>query len=144
MPPSTEAFTFDIPISFSIPLSQKGKAFYFSHSAVSGEEFGINEETHASCTVEASEPKCIDTGCSWILGANAKPEAKTPGRLCVFEQFGELGGEIEAEHIRLGNFLAAGGLGELGYGPAGTYLELETDGAAGLVTAVGAWAVTAS
>jgi hypothetical protein len=144
MPPTTAGFTFDIPISFSIPLAKNGNAFYLSSSAVGGEEFGINEETHASCAVDAGEPKCVDTGCRWTLGANSKPEAKTPGTLCMFEQFGELGGEIELGNIRRGGFLAAGGFGEVGYGPAGAYLELEKNSVAEAITAVGAWAVTAS
>lgn len=145
MPPLTGAISFQVPISFSIPLTKDGKtAFYFAANQVESEEFGVDSETHADCRVEAGEPKCVDTGCHWNLTGNSAPEAKLAGALCVFEQFGEMASEIELTEVRT-SFLVPGNPGERGYGPAGAYLQIEkkATGAPEAVTAAGAYAVTA-
>lgn len=145
VPPLAEAFTFQVPVSFSIPLAEEGdKAYFFSFQQVGGEEFGIEEGTGKPCFVEAGAPECIDTGCRWQLGTSAKPESKIPDTLCVFEQFGELGFLIEEGHADA-FLLAAGSFGEVGFGPAGSYLQIEKRSTATPtpVTANGAWAVTA-
>jgi hypothetical protein len=137
MAPTTDALNFDVPISFPIPLPKSGKAFFFTAEQVELEEFG--ENAGAKCIVEPGEPNCIDTGCRWKLNeADAKPEAKTSGTLCVFEQ--------EASFQTNWQVIKAPGepITAKVYGPAGALLVFIRDstGTAHLVDSFGVWAVT--
>jgi hypothetical protein len=144
VPPELEAFSFSVPISFPIPVAHEGheKAFYFTSSAVEAGEFGLEGEE--SCEVDASNPSCVDTGCSWELSGNAQPKSKTAGALCIFEQSGELNSLVGSGEARV-RIATPGNPGEPGYSPSGAYLEIEKGGTASPVqiTAVGTYAVTA-
>jgi hypothetical protein len=145
MPPINEQVTFQVPISFPIPLAKDGvnKGFYFSASQVGGEEFGVDSVTHKKCHVEPGAPTCVDTGCRWTLTGNSTPEAKA-GTLCVFEEFGEMNLEIELETVRT-RLQVPGNPGEEGYGPAGAYLVVEklNSGPSEAVSGAGVFAVKA-
>jgi hypothetical protein len=127
MPASEPGFAFQSTISFPIPLAEAGEAFYFDEEEVENEEF--------------------EHGCRWErlnesfeFNKDAKPEATTPGTLCVFEQFGSL------TRVRGPILKTPGDPEEEGFGPVGAYMEWEhtpTTGLAFPTTAVGVWAVTA-
>jgi hypothetical protein len=118
-----EFFELHVPISFPIPLKKAGDGtavFFFTEGKVENQEFGTS-------------------GCKWELGEpEAKPEATTPGTLCVFTQGGEL-------FNTTGPFIRPPGVGTPGYGPAGAVIVIPKDGSATLaeVSAYGTWAVTA-
>ena len=148
-PPLSEDLSFQIPISFSIPVAKSGKAYYFTKAQVQSEEFGVEEGTEEKCAVEAGEPECVGTGCSWeLFNVNATPVSATPGTLCVFEQFGELSEPTGGGSSRV-ELLIPGEFGVSGFGPSGAYISIEANpGPNGPTTpvsfsAVGAWAVTA-
>jgi hypothetical protein len=116
------AFSFTTPISFPIPVDGTGDAFYFTSEQVANAEFG-------------------SSGCHWeTFNAEAKPEATTPGTLCVFEQFGNL------TFVPAPPFFQPPGepLGE-GFGPAGALMGWTKVASepAREANAVGVWAVTA-
>jgi hypothetical protein len=136
LPPTpTDASLYFATVSFPIPLPKSGKAFSFTAEQVELEEFGQN--AGAKCTVEPGEPNCVDTGCRWELNeANAKPEAKTPGTLCVFAQ-------EDALKTKLQVIKAPGDIFSTGvYGPAGALLFFETSPTAQVTNPYGVWAVT--
>ena len=117
-----EFFEAHVPISFSIPLEKAGgetAVFFFDEGKVENQEFGTS-------------------GCQWELGEpEAKPEANTPGTLCVFTQGGELSGTAPP-------FIRPPGGSAKGYGPAGAIMAIRKEGEGfALATAYGAWAVTA-
>lgn len=116
----TTSIEFTVPISFPIPLAKAGaeaKAFFFTTAQVANEEFGT-------------------TGCKWEQGnVDAKPEATTPGTLCVFDEIGEL-------NVGSGPLFLTPGESEVGgFGPAGSYMFFSGKGEP--ITASGTWAVTA-
>jgi len=105
-----------VPISFPIPIAQADEsAFYFTAAEVEAGEFG-------------------SSGCHWELGKpGARPESRTAGTLCIFEEFGE--------NLSF-SFIQSPGVGA-GYGPSGTFLHLSTT-STHLANAIdGVWAVTA-
>lgn len=139
---------FDVPISFPIPTAKAGKALFFSNSQVAAEQFGENETTHTKCTVEASEPSCVDTGCRWKLAdVEAKPESNTSGTLCIFLQYGSnLGSGLK--NIEKIGLQAPGEPSDFEkYGPVGTYMVInkkETAAKPVSLFGVGTWAVNGS
>jgi hypothetical protein len=147
VPETEKGFQVSVPISFPIPTAKSGNAYYFRSGQVEGAEFGFDAETEQVCLVEAGEPKCVDTGCRWeTFNKEAAPKSTVPGTLCVFEQFGELGGELESGHVSL--LIAPPGepFESRLYGPAGAYLNIiktHIGPPAEEVTAAGVWAVTA-
>jgi hypothetical protein len=122
--PIESSFNFNSTISFPIPVDGTGDAFYFSSTQVSNEEFG-------------------SSGCHWeTFNAEAKPEAATPGTLCVFEQFGN------REYIPDPPFFSPPGEPfplSSSYGPAGAYMAWAKSPSAEPreANAIGVWAVTA-
>lgn len=148
VPETEKILTFQVPIGFSIPLANSGKARFFTASQVSAAEFGFNNVTKVVCPVEPGEPNCVDTGCRWESeNVEARPESTVPGTLCIFEQFGELGGELESGSVTLKIFAPGEPFSAGLYGPAGAYLSIQkthTGPPAETVTGVGVWAVTAA
>lgn len=148
VPETEQILTFQIPISFPIPLSKSGKARFFTANQVTTGEYGFNNVSKSVCAVEASEPNCVDTGCRWENeNLEAAPESTTPGTLCIFEQFGELGSELESGSVTMKILAPAEPFEPRLYGPSGAYLSIQkthTGPPAETVTAAGVWAVTAA
>jgi hypothetical protein len=113
---------FQVPISFPIPLSESGsQVFFFNAEEVQGEEFGTS-----GCKFETFVP-------------NSKPEAATPGTLCVFQTL--VAEPEEKAFAQDPEFLRAGQLGELGFSPVGSFMQVLGKGDP--ITTSGVWAVTA-
>jgi hypothetical protein len=122
VPPQTSFFEAVVPISFPIPLSEAGEAFYFNGTQVEEEEFGTS-------------------GCHWeLFNPSAEPEAPED-TLCVFaEPFGVH--EDEQVIKALGEPLEEGIYGASGAKVIFTKLE-ENTGEGEKMAASGTWAVTA-
>ncbi|MDX6609287.1 MAG: hypothetical protein QOF85_1212 [Solirubrobacterales bacterium] len=141
MPTGGGEDSFIVPISFPIPLAKAGldnlgtgvrKAFYFTSEQVELGEFEV--ENIVTKSME-------DSGCRWELeNANAKPEATTPGTLCVFAQV-----EEESEAIKIRFFKPPGADAFKGYGPSGSHLRIIRKATVEPVQYLGfgTWAVTA-
>jgi hypothetical protein len=118
--PTNSLLEINVPISFPIPVAKGGNAYFFTRKQVEEEEFGT-------------------TGCKYEPGedANVRPEATTPGTLCVFAEIGELNVATVPP-----TFFPPGDSTSLGaFGPVGAYMQFT--GNAEPVTAAGTWAVTA-
>jgi hypothetical protein len=132
---------FLVPISFPIPLAEAGEehgeTFFFTPEQVELQEFGRN--AGAGCVV--GEPSCVDTGCHWVLeNANAFPESKTPGTLCVFSD--------ELSQATPLSIAPPGAASETGhYATAGATVRFQrtlSPSPSAPSTVEGTWAVTAS
>jgi hypothetical protein len=112
-----------VPISFTIPLAKAGPGtavHFFTKAQVLAEEF-------------------TTTGCKWKLAEpEARPEATTPGTLCIFTQEANLseagGGPPSGIH-------PIGVAASQGFGPAGAYMTFGAFENVSQNYAYGAWAV---
>ncbi|MFL5872195.1 MAG: hypothetical protein ACJ75T_01795 [Solirubrobacterales bacterium] len=130
--PAGDFMEFNVAATFPIPLPEAGEAFFFTPEQIELERFG--EKAGVKCSVEPSEPACIDTGCRWKLNdMNARPEAK-PGTLCVFSQ--------ELQEATEQGIHPPGEPFEIGFGPAGALINFQRPAGTSPTNAYGTWAVT--
>jgi hypothetical protein len=117
------AFSFQVAISFPIPLEEGGEGFAFTQNQTTSEEFGTS-------------------GCSGTVEHPTAP----PGKLCIYTGYENL---ENAEAVTPPIVMAPSTLGSIEgvFGPTGalTYFQAlqKAPGAVAKAEAVGTWAVTA-
>ncbi len=123
-----------VPITFSIPLASEVEAFYFTR-----EEIEVSEEAEEE----------LGHGCKWnteeFSNPDARPEATTPGTLCVFANEESFLGNLQSLTVQNPTDPLATLASKDVAGPAGGYLLFRKKSTAEpkALSARGVWAVSA-